>query len=1019
MNCTKLYQINFSGNFLDSWIDIFTPVSSELEYKLCAFGKSISNILTHCWEEFQTTFVLVREATELLNNISQKQNLLSCTEILQHVTKLKSGDVLSSQTSLWRWFPVLLKSLTHFENVTSSIKGCNAWMVIIKSLIEKYSYSHFENAKDVLILLSSLGTFSKTDNIENIRDILHMTFKLAKYPCLQNITTAHLITNIAKYYHCTSDCVSVVLEYLKLILPTFSDQDDLQIIDFILTLFNYTDGEIENTVQKLTGSYAPESNHTMFSEAPLNSSAFPNFLQLFWSSSVESLREIQTLLNKLSSENLQNGSFPWHSVLKALKSLQQYSLNFLKEHFQHLVHYFKDTLLRSVLTVHNMIFHRMINLSNIDVELLIRDAFRMLRSYGLHSSPGVLGEGVFLKHLITLLQKTEHMDGGLLVEVLRELSKSLSSILVNVSAGQYAGSSELNKVARWFDSITSFPWNSTGMWRIMQLFQEADLTEIMQIFHKLPEAVSLLERIVHKNITGALIDVYQFMLNQNTNMAGLSKEELFTGVNSFLELLDPETGITQESTNALRCLAAVICWNITTTTSWACGLDVQNDSLSIHDMAADFHKQFTPKGLQRKLPCSKEHFLKEVTYKMACFLHQLEQWHPIISKFSKIYQGNSSVLNELLGLWNKLSNYAVTANSSNLTHCILFGKKHTSLQLIEALSNMTSSEITAAKALFAQFADLYGDQNTDMESVVLRIKSIFTNLNIMTNHHLKANATEDNFMSFFSAILPLITLSPARNKTYMVLKALLTLARNGSLKDNLETLWLETEREIENLMSNFNIRHLLSVIDKEIQLLSTATGQNILMSLASILRSLNALFLETPLKNFEDILVLGEKRLSEYSNKYYSKIINALVPHMAGKKSPNEILQTIKDIPDFLGLLRNGTQEDDPISFITDFLSGKKLKNVQITHSILQNSLLNVIYDLASKEEFHFNDSNLQIMEFIDLFFDHTQYENYRKDITPSQSRTMELIKEVLQVIFPSSTEHCRNKIFFLTERYT
>ncbi|KAF7247854.1 ATP-binding cassette sub-family A member 13 [Varanus komodoensis] len=135
---------------------------------------------------------------------------------------------------------------------------------------------------------------------------------------------------------------------------------------------------------------------------------------------------------------------------------------------------------------------------------------------------------------------------------------------------------------------------------------------------------------------------------------------------------------------------------------------------------------------------------------------------------------------------------------------------------------------------------------------------------------------------------------------------------------------------------------------------------------------------------------------------------------MAGKTSPNEIVQTIKDIIYFLELFRNGTQEDDPISFITDFLSDKKLKNVQIAHLILQSSLLNVIDDLIAKEEeLHANDTDLQVMEFIDLFFDDTNYENNRREITQFQSRTVELIKEFLQ-IFPSSSEQYRNKIFFL-----
>ncbi|XP_062980238.1 ATP-binding cassette sub-family A member 13 [Elgaria multicarinata webbii] len=968
-----LSEANFSRDFLDSWIDAFTHPTSKLEYKLHSFGKSSSNLLS--WKEFQTSFAELRKTTELLKKLSQEQDLQSCTEILQNITKLMSGDDLSPPNISQKWFPALLKSLLTFENAASSIKGCNTWVFLSEAFLEKDSYSQFENAKDILIILTSLSTFNEMNSrLENISDILHMAFSLANFPSLQNVTDAHLRTV----------CVNLVINYLKLILPTFSEEEN-KLVDFILTLFNYTGGQINTLIPYLAAHslYAFDSNQETFLDAFMDSTGFPSFLQHFWPSSVELSREIQTLLRKVSSEHLQNSSFPWHSefFLKALENLQQYSINLQKGPFPYLFHYFKDALSLSMLNVLNSSFHPVQNATNLDIGR-IREALAILKSYNLPNTPGELGEEVFPVHMAALLQNLENTNGDHLIKQLRQISKSLSYILKKASGGQYAAESVVDVVAAWLDSINnaSQSWNLTGLRQIMQLLQETEFTEVMQILHIFPEVASFLERIAHKNITDTLTEVYQFALKQNASMAALSKEALSKEVNSLLELLEQATDMSKESAEALRCLTAVICWNITTTTPWSCNLDMQNHSLSIHDMPAGVHEPLDATELLGKSACSDEYYLKKVTFQMACFLHQLEEWHPIILKFSTFHQVNISVLNELLGFWNKLSSYVLTSrgNTNNSNNCILVGKKHKSFPLIEVLSNMTSSEIILVKALFEQLADLYGTQNKDRNTQGLRMETILTSVKNMASGAFGVNNTEDALISFLSAVQPLMMLSTPGNQMYMVLRALLAVARNDSLIDSLETLWLDTERDIESLLLDFNIRHFLSLIDKGIQRLSMAVGPHTLLSLVHVLRSLKN-FNETSLKNFEDVLELGRNWLQEFKNKNYSKGIHALVLLMAGKSSPNGIVQSIKDIIYFLEIL------------------------------------LNVIYDLTTKEEeLHSNDTDLQIMEFIDLFFDDTQYENYRTDITPFQSRTMELIKEFLQIFFPSPTEHYRNKIFFL-----
>ncbi|XP_060103717.1 ATP-binding cassette sub-family A member 13 [Heteronotia binoei] len=987
---------NFSRDFLESWLDIFTPASSKAEHKLNSLGKSISHILS--WEEIETSFVELEETAELLKNVSQDQNILSCAEILKNVTQRMRNEDLSGQDISQRWLPELLKFLLTFENATISLKSCHTLGLLIKTLIEKYSIFSPKNAKDVLILLTSLSPIDDSSNkLENIPNILDMAFNFTKWPCLQNGTNAHL----------TNHCVNLVTEYLKLILPAFSEQVDLQVVDSIFNHLKYTGGQIKNIIQDLTDRSldALDSNQTAFLEPIMNSTEFLGFLHQFWPSPVGLLSDIQTLLKNVSTEYFQNGTFPWHTgiLLKALGSSPKYIINLLRAP----LHYFN-----AISNILSMTSHAEDSTSSFDPELA-RKVLQMLRSYILPNSLQELDAEVFRKYMIALLHNLEKTDAN--VRQLGQISRSQNSM---DHEGQYAENSLLDFLAGWFKNISNAltSWNSTTVGQIMKLFQEAELAEVVQELHYLSEVVNLFERVAHKNMTDALIEGYRFMLKHSTDVAALSTEDLSKEVNSLVELLELATEMPLESAEALNCLSAVICWNITERSSQdepvskACSVDLQKNASTVYEMTAEMIEQLQ---IQEESLCSDERFLKEVTSKMACFLGRLEEWHPVILKLFEFHPLDSSILNEVVSFWSKLSDYVLTsrANRSNLSHCMLMGKEQTSLQLIEAVSNMISSETGAVGALFEQLTDFFGSQKPERSTEARRIKTILTHLRHVANGTFGLNDTKDTLTSFLSSVQPLMALSPAGNQLHLVLRTLLALARNRSLREGLEALWLETERGVENLSSDFNVRQLLLLIAKEFHLLSTTVELNTLSVLVSALRPLNTSFLQS----FEDVLEQGRKWLEEHHNKNFSKIINALILLAAGQKSSDEILQSIKDIISFLELFKNETKGDDPLSFIIDFLSGKKLKNVQVAHLILENSLLDVIRDLTAKEEeLYSNNTDDQIMEFIDLFFDDTYYENYGKDIAPSQSKAMELIKEFLQIVFPSSTERSRNKIFFL-----
>uniref|UniRef100_A0A674JFQ8 ABC transporter domain-containing protein n=1 Tax=Terrapene triunguis TaxID=2587831 RepID=A0A674JFQ8_9SAUR len=1022
----SLLKVNVSREFLDSWFDVFLPLSSKVEYRdthVDFIGHSLSDILTLSTEEFGTVLTDLRETAGFLKNISRDQDLLSCVMIFQNVTKFVLEDILKeknvSQISVLSHLNPLLTS----DNIVNVLEGCNRWMHIISSLNEKYiTYSHLENAKRVLFFLTSLGSINETDtSLKNTLDIVNMTFNLIEPPCLLNGSDAH----------CADVYFSILAKILKF-LPMFSEKDDGQTRDFIFTLLNASRSQIRSIVKDLMrfSPYTSDSEQMYFIKlitgAIKNSSEVPNLPQSLQPPSVALLRRIQIFLKNITSETLQNSSSLLDTVnlLNAFEALPQDKImSFLKKSFQHLISYFMSNLPHNMQSLQNITLHTWMKAADLNVEL-VRKALNILKSHNLTNFPIRSDDKGFPKHMATLVKNIENADLEFLIDQLKQVSKSLHHFFKNIKT-VYIENFVLDKLTGWVDSFenNSYSWNLTNLWQITQLFKETELDDILQVLYILPDGVSLIQRLAHKNITDALIEVYTFTSTQEANMSICTKEDLSNKVDSLLELLEVVTDMPEESARALGCLTAVICWNLTTATPQndpalrTCNLNAHTNFSSIYNTIADILEQFkltTPGGHDL---CSNEDYLREITYKVTCFFHQFKEWNSILLKLSEIHNINSLALKQLLGFWNKLSVYVMAfGNSSTISvYCSSTPKRQAALQLIETLNNMTSTEMAMAKAIFEQLADLYHALKLDRSTGMSVPKTLLTHLKSMANE-ISGVLDNEDVLSFLSAVQPLLTLSPVGNQTYMVLMALSALSRNSSLIGNFEALWLDTERGIQDLLVNFSVPNLLSVIDKEVQLLSAAARKNSSLALASLLKQFNSSSLETLLRSFEDFQEVARDWLHKYTNKNFSRIINALVVLMANEKSSDDIVLIIKGIIEFLELFTNGSKEDHiDISFVADLLSGEKLNNVHVAHVILQNSLLNMLSDLTTKEEvLDLNATDLQLMDFIDLFFDDAQYENYGKEIASFQSRTMEMIKEFLQIIFSSSGGHYSNKMFVL-----
>ncbi|NXX60047.1 ABCAD protein, partial [Scopus umbretta] len=620
-----------------------------------------------------------------------------------------------------------------------------------------------------------------------------------------------------------------------------------------------------------------------------------------------------------------------------------------------------------------------------------------------------------LKHMVALVQNMRNMDVEFLISQFKQLQRSLENFFKNIKP-LYIENSELGMLTDWWDAFenNSCNWNLTGLRQITQLFEQDELYNVEEMFHLLLNVISLTERLAHGNITEALTEVYAFILTQEAKMPKFT-EEFSNQVESLLMLLETLTGMSDEPAEASFCFSAAFCWTLTTPTPQSdptfkpCDF-VHSNSTPSYNAVIDVIKELKLITLEDSSSCAREDFQMDVTRNLTCFFHQIKEWNSILLKFSQLHQVNGSVLKELLDFWNQLSLYAVPlqANNTYSINCSSTPKRQVALQIIKTLGSMPVAEMEMAKGVLEQLDDLYGGLSWNRHSRTSLIKTVLTNLKNMTSEVSGLLDTEA-VLSFLSVIQPLMTLSAVGNETYSMLMILSALNVNSNMSDNFENFWFPIVTSIEDLLVNFNVRHLLEVIVQEFQLLRLATGQSSSMALDALIQQFNTSSVDAMLRNFEDIQEIVNSFLCECNNKKYSKIMHALILFMANENSLNDLLLVVKDIIDFLELFQNKSKEGyTGMMFVDGHLSREKLNNTHTANSVLLNSLFHIIADLAVLEEaLHTNNTELQIVDFIASFFDNTQY---REVPTQSQNKTLEIMQEILQMIFQSTTEHDRNK---------
>ncbi|KFO76097.1 ATP-binding cassette sub-family A member 13, partial [Cuculus canorus] len=615
-----------------------------------------------------------------------------------------------------------------------------------------------------------------------------------------------------------------------------------------------------------------------------------------------------------------------------------------------------------------------------------------------------------LKHMVALVQNMGNMDAEFLVNQFTQVQRSLDNFFESIKPFSIENS-ELGVLTNWWDIFenNSRNWNLTGLRQITLLFEQDELYDIEETFHLLFDIVSLTERLAHGNVTEGLAEVYTFILTQEEKMSMFTEEEFSNLVDSLLTLLEILADTSGESAEVSVCFSAAFCWTLTTATPQndptfePCDFMHSNSTLD-YGAVIEVIKELKLIILEDSSSCTMEDFQMDITYNLTCFFHQIKEWNTILLKFSELHHANGSVLKELLNFWNELSLYIVPLHVNNTysVNCSSTPKRQAVLRIVETLGNMQMVEMEMAKSVLEQLHDLYGGLSWN-NSRTSFIKAVLTNVKNMTSEVSGLLHTEA-VLSFLSAIRPLMGLSSFGNQTYSMLMTLSALNGSSNILDEFENIWFSLITSIEDLLLNFNVGQLLAVLDQEFEVVRLATGQSSSMSLDFVIQQFNTSSVESMLRTYEDIQEIVNSFL--FNNKNYSEIMHALIILMADENSSNDLLLVIKDVIDILKFFQNNSMSG--ILLADDCVSREKSNNTYTTDSVFLDSLLHIIADLSVMEEaFHKNDTELQMADIIDSFFDNAKY---REVSTQSQNRTLEIMRDIFKMIFQSTTERNRNE---------
>ncbi|XP_073095223.1 ATP-binding cassette sub-family A member 13 [Manis javanica] len=1008
---------NTSREFLYSLLDVFIKLSNASEYTdriVHWINHFLSKNLTNEGGKFESVISELRETILFLRNVSHDQDLVSCASFFQNVTEFILEDGLLHVNTSQRTLHILamLNYTFSSEDAISRLKGC---ITLVDAINHLYAVSNstFYQGPFQGILRSFRDV---EDRINSTLKLITWILNIKETPCSLNQSNINCVNINLKH----------ITEFLNVILTAGFEREKVPTFGVFLTLLNDSTDQVRMIINNLTKDFdfASQSNWKHFAELVLSSmemsGEIPSQFQNIWLHLVALGKEIQKFMKDMSSNILEgNSSSKTEKFLNVFAaSANEKDIKSLGNSFYHLVRYLVLNLSHVLQNSPKIIPHEIIQAAGFGIQVL-RDVFNSLMPSVHHYMPQDPGKSHILKKVTSFLHTLKNPDIRLLEYQLEHISESLKDFIKNISRlgpGDLGVNLLVDLMETFVDS--SHSWNVNHLLKLSRLFPKDDVNAVVDMYYTLPHAMRLLRKVVGKNITEILKDIYNLTLLHGISISNVTKQDFAIVIKTLLEtieLISDKPGILSE---ALTCLPVVWCWNHTTS-----GFE-QNpkfETCKAHElMSSAFyskvasildHLHMSPPGDVAQ--CSNESSQMEITRRMVCAIHELVDCSSILLELSEVLHMNTSLVETVQEFWHKVLPFGLSSGSQsngNISELCPGGPiKQVALQIIETLKNVNFTKVTSDESILEKLSSLNKilNINEDTEASVQHVSSSLERImKLLFGDQSLENSTH-SLISPFGMFLN-------ANLTGSSVEALLSFIKKSEATYNFEELWLEFEQIMNYLTHDVSIRALFSEINKDIQIIYSMALQNITLQSGRFLESLDSSSMKT-LEIIEDFLLVVKNWLNKHANEDYSRIIQRFLP-MVHESSSDDILT--KDITNFLDYLKNVSLEDNfDVSLLNHLPNQVQLTNFSVIWLLLESLLINSVNNLARSSQeaaLNLSDTDLQVMNFVNLTLNHTESEDGDGINFPPRN-IMDFMQWLLKKFFSFSLKgNSENKISLL-----
>ncbi|KAK2498527.1 hypothetical protein MC885_007046, partial [Smutsia gigantea] len=1023
---TALHQLmafpantNASREFLYSLLDVFIKLSNTSGYtdrNVHWINHFLSKNLTNEGGKFESVITELRETILFFRNVSHDQDLVSCAGILQNVTEFILEDSLLCVNTSQQTLHILamLNYTFSSEDAISRLKGCIKLVDVINHLYAVYNSTFSQGP-----LQGILRSFRDVeDRINSTLKLVTWILNIMEPPCSLNESNVNCVNINLKH----------ITDFLNVILTASFEREKIPTFGVLLTFLNDSTNQVRMIINNLTRDFdfASQSNWKHFAELALSSMKMsgesPSQFQNIWLHLVAVGKEIQKLMEDMSSNILEgNSSSKTEKFLNVFAaSANEKDIKSLGNSFYHLAHYLALNLSHELQNSPKIIPHEIMQAAGLGIQVL-RDVFNSLMPLVHHYMPRDPGKSHVLKKVTSFLHTLKNPDIGLLEYQLEHISESLKDFIKNISRlgpGDLGVDFLVDLMETFLDS--SHSWNVNHLLKLSRLFPKDDVNAVVDMYYALPHAMRLLRKVVGKNITEILKDVYNLTLLHGISISNVTKDDFAIVIKTLLEtieLISDKPGILSE---ALTCLPVVWCWNHTTS-----GFE-QNpkfEACNARELMSSFyskvasildHLHMSPPGDVAQ--CSNESSQMEITRRMVCAIHELMDCSSILLELSEILHMNTLLVETVQEFWHKVLPFGLSfgsqSNGSISELCPGGPIKQVALQIIEKLKNVNFTKVTSDESILERLASLNKILNIN-EDTAVSVQHVSSSLERIIKFFGGDQSLENSTHSLISPFGMILN----ANLTGSV-EALSSFIKKSEATYNFEELWLEFERIMNDLTHDVSIRPLFSEINKDIQMINSVALQNITLQFGGFLENLDSSSVKT-LEIIEDFLLVVKNWLSKHANEDYSRVIQRFLP-MVHESSSDDMLT--KGTINFSDYLKNVSQEDNfDVPLLTHLLNQEQLTNFSVVWLLLESFLINSVNNLArSSQEASLNlsDTDLQIINSINLTLNHTESEDGDGINFPPRN-IMDFMQWLLKKFFSFSLkENSENKISLLLKDF-